>query len=86
LLIGGVDSVNGVGGVALRILRFLLPPSPPPLNWQKEHYPVVVGSDIVGSGVRRSSQVVVELVILVMLWKSDRLQKVVFFFRRCIST
>ncbi len=51
---------GGAGGVALRIPRFLLSPPPPPLNWQKEHYPVVVGSDLIGSGVRRSSQVVVE--------------------------
>jgi hypothetical protein len=29
-------------------------------NWQKEHYPVVIGSDLIGSGVRRTLQVVVE--------------------------
>jgi hypothetical protein len=32
----------------------------PQPNWQKEYYPVVVGRDLIGSGVRRSSQVVVE--------------------------
>ena len=26
------------------------------LNWQKEYYPVVVGRDLIGSGVRRNSQ------------------------------
>jgi hypothetical protein len=42
--------------------RSLLPlPLPsPPLNWQKEHYPVVVENDLIGLGVRRSSQVVVD--------------------------
>ena len=32
----------------------------PHSNWQKEHYPVVVGRDLIGSGVRRSLQVVVK--------------------------
>jgi hypothetical protein len=32
----------------------------PHSNWQKEHYPVVVESDLIRSGVRRSLQVVVE--------------------------
>jgi hypothetical protein len=48
--------LNGdAGGVILRIPRSLplLPPLSPPLNWQKEHYPVVVWSDLIGSGVRR---------------------------------
>jgi hypothetical protein len=39
-----------------RSLPLLSPPPPPPLNWQKEHYPVVVKSDLIGLGVRKSSQ------------------------------
>jgi hypothetical protein len=45
-----------ISDIVLRIPRFLPSPPPPPLNWQKEHYPMVIESDIIGSGVRRSSQ------------------------------
>jgi hypothetical protein len=54
------DGVDDVGDIALRIPRFLPLPSSPLLNWQKEYYPMIVESDIIGSGIRRSSQMVVE--------------------------
>ena len=61
---------NDAGGIVLRIPRsLLLPPSlPPPLNWKKEHYPVVVRRDLIGLGIRRNSQVTVE-------WWSDNLDR-----------
>jgi hypothetical protein len=43
-----------------RSLSLLSSLPPPPLNWQKEHYPVVVKSDLIGLEVRRNSQEVIE--------------------------
>jgi hypothetical protein len=55
----GSSDIDGVGGRKRRIVATPPLPStlpPPPLNWQKKDYPVVVGSDLTGRGIRRSSQ------------------------------
>jgi hypothetical protein len=59
----GDSDVDGIWGRKRRIIA--TPPllstlPPPPLNCQKKHYPVVVGWDIIGPGVRRSSQEIIE--------------------------